>query len=171
MSPELTDLVPVALRRAWSRAGYYPDRDIFGLFTDLVRADPDRPAVFDSSGVHNRGELHNAALRLAHGLRERGIGPGSVVCCQLPNSWRSVVVDLAVAALGGVVLPFPIGRGDHDVRALLRKSRASVAVASRHYADSMSPRSTRAYDRRSLTLRTSWSTARRHRAPPLWTTY
>jgi acyl-CoA synthetase len=135
MSPELTDLVPVALRRAWSRAGYYPDRDIFGLFTDLVRADPDRPAVFDSSGVHNRGELHNAALRLAHGLRERGIGPGSVVCCQLPNSWRSVVVDLAVAALGGVVLPFPIGRGDHDVRALLRKSRASVAVASRHYAD------------------------------------
>lgn len=136
MSPaEVTDLVPTALRREWARAGYYPDRDIFGLFTDLVAADPDRAAVLDSSGVHSRGELHNAALRLAHGLRERGIGPGSVVSCQLPNSWRSVVVDLAVAALGAVVLPFPIGRGDRDVRALLRKSRASVAVTSRHYAD------------------------------------
>ncbi|MGH3670491.1 MAG: AMP-binding protein, partial [Pseudonocardiaceae bacterium] len=136
MSPaQLTDLVPAALRHEWSRAGYYPDRDVFGLFTDLAAADPDRAAVLDSSGVRSRGELHDAALRLAHGLREWGIGPGSVVTSQLPNSWRSVVVDLAVAALGGVVLPFPVGRGDRDVRALLRKSRASVAVISRHYVD------------------------------------
>ncbi|MGH3782527.1 MAG: AMP-binding protein [Pseudonocardiaceae bacterium] len=136
MSPaDLTDLVPAAVRREWSRAGYYPDRDMFGLFTDLVVADPDRAAVLDSSGVHSRSELHDTALRLAHGLREWGIGPGSVVTSQLPNSWRSVVVDLAVAALGGVVLPFPIGRGDRDIRALLGKSRASVAVASRHYGD------------------------------------
>ena len=91
--------------------------------------------MLDSSGVHSRGELHDAALRLAQGLRERCIGPGSVVSCQLANSWRSVVVDLAVAALGGVVLPFPVGRGDRDMRALLRRSRASVAVASRYYAD------------------------------------
>jgi acyl-CoA synthetase len=131
----LRDLVPAALRREWSRAGYYPDRDVFGLFRDLVAADPDQVAVLDGSGVHSRGELHDAALRLAHGLRERGIGPGSVVSCQLPNSWRSVVVDLAVAVLGGVVLPFPVGRGDRDVRALLRRAQASVAVISRHYAN------------------------------------
>ncbi len=136
MSPvELTDLMPAALRREWSRAGYYPDRDMFGLFTDLVATDPDRAAVLDRSGVHSRGELHDAALRLAHGLRTLGIGPESVVSCQLANSWRAVVVDLAVAALGGVVLPFPVGRGDRDVRALLRRSQASVAVAPRHYAD------------------------------------
>ncbi|MGB8230536.1 MAG: AMP-binding protein, partial [Pseudonocardiaceae bacterium] len=136
MSPAaLTDMMPAALRREWSQAGYYPNRDVFGLFTDLVEADPDQAAVLDSSGVHSRGELHDAALRLAQGLRERCIGPGSVVSCQLANSWRSVVVDLAVAALGGVVLPFPVGRGDRDMRALLRRSRASVAVASRYYAD------------------------------------
>ena len=135
LSRRLPDLVPAALRREWSRAGYYPDRDVFGLFTDLVAAAPDRAAVLDASGVHSRGALHDAALRLAYGLRERGVGPGSVVSCQLVGSWRSVVVDLAVAALGGVVLPFPAGRGDHDVRALLRRSRASVAVTSRHYAD------------------------------------
>lgn len=136
MSPaQLTDLVPAALRREWSQAGYYPDRDVFTLFTDLAAADPDRAAVLDQSGVHSRGELHDVALRLAHSLRELGIGPGSVVSCQLPNSWRAVAVDLAVAALGGVVLPFPVGRGDRDVRALLRRSRASVAVAPRHYAD------------------------------------
>ncbi|MGB8200287.1 MAG: AMP-binding protein, partial [Pseudonocardiaceae bacterium] len=136
MSPTtLPDLMPAALRREWSRAGYYPDRDVFGLFTDLVTKDPDQVAVLDASGVHSRVELHDAALRLAHGLRELGIGPGSVVSCQLLNSWRSVVVDLAVAALGGVVLPFPAGRGHRDVRALLSRSRASVAVISRRYAD------------------------------------
>lgn len=131
----LPDLMPAALRREWSRAGYYPDRDVFGLFADLVAKDPDRPAVLDASGVHSRGELHDAALRLAHGLCELGIGPGSVVSCQLANSWRAVVIDLAVAALGGVVLPFPVGRGHRDVRALLRTSRASVAVTCRRYAD------------------------------------
>jgi acyl-CoA synthetase len=132
---QLTDLVPAALRAEWSQAGYYPDRDVFGLFTDLVETDPDHSAVLDNSGVHSRGELHDAALRLAHGLRERGVGPGSVVSCQLPNSWRSIVVDLAVAALGAVVLPFPAGRGDRDVRALLRTSRTSLAITSRYYAD------------------------------------
>jgi acyl-CoA synthetase len=136
MSPTtLPDLMPAALRREWSQAGYYPDRDVFGLFTDLVTKDPDQVAVLDASGVHSRVELHDAALRLAHGLRELGIGPGSVVSCQLLNSWRSVVVDLAVAALGGVVLPFPAGRGHRDVRALLSRSRASVAIISRRYAD------------------------------------
>ena len=134
-APHLTDLVPAALRAEWSQAGYYPDRDVFGLFTDLVQADPDHSAVLDRSGVHSRGELHDAALRLAHGLRERGIGPGSVVSCQLPNSWRSIVVDLAVAALGGIVLPFPAGRGEADVRTLLRTSRTSLAITSRYYAD------------------------------------
>ena len=136
MSPaQLIDLVPAALRREWSRAGYYLDRDVFGLFTELVTADPDRSAVFDRSGVRSRAELHGSALRLAHGLRERGIGPGSVVSCQLPNSWRSVVVDLAVAALGAIVLPFPAGRGHRDVQALLRTSRTSVAIVSRYYTD------------------------------------
>jgi acyl-CoA synthetase len=135
LSRGLPDLVPAALRREWSRAGHYPDRDVFSLFTDLVADDPDRAAVLDASGVHTRATLHDAALRLAHGLRERGVEPGSVVSCQLVNSWRAVVVDLAVAALGGVVLPFPAGRGDHDVRALLGRSRASVAVIPRHYAD------------------------------------
>ncbi len=127
--------MPAALRREWSRAGYYPDRDVFGLFTELVGCNPDRAAVLDASGVHSRSELYDAALRLAHGLREWGVGTGSVVSCQLANSWRAVVVDLGVAALGGVVLPFPAGRGDRDVRALLRRSRASVALTCRHYAD------------------------------------
>ncbi len=136
MSPTvLTDLVPATLRREWSQAGYHPDRDVFGLFTELVAADPDRVAVLDGSGVRSCGDLHDSSLRLASGLRERGIGPTSVVACQLPNSWRSVVVELAVASLGAVVLPFPVGRGDHDVRSLLRRSRASVAVITRHYAD------------------------------------
>lgn len=131
----LTDLLPETLRREWARAGYYPDRDVFGLFTDLVAADPGHSAVLDKAGVHTRGELHDSALRLAYGLRERGIGPGSVVSCQLSNSWRSVVVDLAVAALGGIVLPFPSGRGDRDVRTLLHTSRTSLAITSRYYAD------------------------------------
>jgi acyl-CoA synthetase len=132
---QLTDLVPASLRREWSRAGYYPGRDVFELFTELVHTDPDHGAVFDHCGVHSRGKLHDSALRLAFGLREQGIGPGSVVACQLPNSWRAIVVDLAVAALGAVVLPFPIGRGDHDVHALLRTSRAHLAITSRYYAD------------------------------------
>jgi non-ribosomal peptide synthetase component E (peptide arylation enzyme) len=58
-----------------------------------------------------------------------------VVGVQLPNSRLSCALDLAIAALGAVVLPYPVGRGDRDILSLLGRSRAVLAVTATHYGD------------------------------------
>lgn len=129
MSPLITrDVVPAALRRWWRHIGHYPGKDLFTLFTEHAGHHPQWEAVVDDAGVTTYRELHDAALRLAGSLAGLGVRPGEVVAVQLPSGRRAVAVDLAVAALGAVALPYPVGRGRRDTAALLRGSRAAVAV-------------------------------------------
>ncbi|MFY1683687.1 class I adenylate-forming enzyme family protein [Micromonospora sp. WMMD730] len=136
------DLVPAALRDWWARAGHYPGRTLFELFSEQAAANPDRVAVVDDDGETTYAQLQAATLRLAGALQRDGVEPGEVVAVQLPNGWRPVAVDLAAAAIGAVVLPYPVGRGRRDTLTLLRRSRAAVAVVAHkvgehHYADAL----------------------------------
>ncbi|MET8827652.1 AMP-binding protein [Streptomyces sp. NPDC004610] len=133
--PAYPDLVPVALRAEWRERGLYPGVPVFDLFRQQAAARPDAVAVFDDSGETTYGELLDASLRLAAGLRGLGVRAGQTVASQLPNSWQAVAVDLAVAALGAIVLPFPAGRGDQDIRALLTRSRAAALIVPARYQD------------------------------------
>ncbi|MFJ8690919.1 class I adenylate-forming enzyme family protein [Micromonospora wenchangensis] len=136
------DLVPAALRDWWARAGHYPGRTLYQLFCEHAAAHPDRVAVIDDDGETTYAQLQAATLRLAGALRHDGVAPGEVIAVQLPNGWRPVAVDLAAAAIGAVVLPYPVGRGRRDTLTLLRRSRAAVAVVAHkvgehHYADTL----------------------------------
>lgn len=124
------DLVPEALRCWWRHIGHYPSRDLFALFNEHAQTHPPREAVVDGEGMITYRELHDAALRLAGSLADHGLRSGEVVAVQLPNGWRAVAVDLAAAALGAVVLSYPMGRGHRDALALLRHSRATIAVVT-----------------------------------------
>ncbi|WP_410577121.1 class I adenylate-forming enzyme family protein [Amycolatopsis sp. lyj-108] len=123
-----TDHVPADLRRSWAAAGHYPDQDLYSLFRGHVRRAPQAPAVLDAEGTVSYGELDRTARRLAAGLAQLGVGPGDVVAVQLPNARLACAVDLAVAAVGAIVLPFPLGRGDRDAVSLLRRSEAVVVI-------------------------------------------
>jgi acyl-CoA synthetase (AMP-forming)/AMP-acid ligase II len=136
------DLVPAPLRSWWRHAGLYPGESLWELFAGHAAAHPDRIAVIDDDGETTYAALHICSLRLAGALRRAGVAPGEVVAVQLPNGWKSVAVDLAAAAIGAVVLPYPVGRGRRDTLTLLRRSRAAVAVvahkAGEHrYADTL----------------------------------
>ncbi|MFD0488983.1 class I adenylate-forming enzyme family protein [Saccharopolyspora spinosporotrichia] len=131
----LPDLVPQHLRRLWSEEGIYPGAAVFDLFLGKAAVQPDQPAVFDDDGVTNYSQLREKALRLAAGLRGLGVRAGEVVACQLPNSALACAVELATAALGATVLPFPTGRGHRDVLSLLRRSGAVVTVIPARYGD------------------------------------
>ncbi|WFE53144.1 class I adenylate-forming enzyme family protein [Micromonospora sp. WMMD1155] len=136
------DLVPAALRDWWARTGHYPGRTLYDLFAEHAVAHPDRVAVIDDDGEITYAQLQATTLRLAGALRRDGVAPGEVIAVQLPNGWRPVAVDLAAAAIGAVVLPYPVGRGRRDTLTLLRRSRAAVAVVAHkvgdhHYADTL----------------------------------
>ncbi|MEU5692354.1 class I adenylate-forming enzyme family protein [Actinosynnema sp. NPDC020468] len=122
------DLVPHELRRTWAARGHYPDRDLHDLFSVQVFLHPDRPAVVDDDGVLTYADLNTLVRRMAVRLTRLGVGAGDVVATQLPNGRHACAVDLAVAAIGGVVLPFPVGRGELEARSLVGRSGAVAVV-------------------------------------------
>ncbi|MFJ9938057.1 AMP-binding protein [Streptomyces virginiae] len=137
----LRDLLPAELRRAWVVDGTCPDLDLYSLFRARQIADLHRTAVIDAKGKLCYTALDRKVRCLATGLRDLGIGPGDVVGVQLPDGRNAVVADLALAALGAVSLPFPVGRGVLEAECLLRRAEAVAVIAAtehrafRHAAD------------------------------------
>ncbi|GAA3748430.1 class I adenylate-forming enzyme family protein [Salinactinospora qingdaonensis] len=133
MRPELPDLVPAALRREWARRGDYPDLDIYTLFRGWAAVCPDRVAVVDDHGSTSYARLDLLVRQTASGLLALEIEPGDVVAVQLPNGLAAVTCELAIAAVGAVALPVPVGRGKDEVAALLRRSGTAMIIAAAHH--------------------------------------
>ncbi|UKY48282.1 AMP-binding protein [Streptomyces inhibens] len=130
MTPRFPDLVPATLRRTWAAAGHCPDLDLYALFRAQRIAAPHRAAVIDARGELSYAELDRQARCLAAGLAEAGVCPGDVVGVQLANGREGVAADLALAALGAVALPFPVGRGGREALSLLGRSGARAVIAA-----------------------------------------
>lgn len=124
----LRDLVPSALRLRWVEQGHCPDRDLYALFSEHVRAHPQRSAVIDAAGEVSYAALDALVRRIAAALADAGLDQRDIIGVQVPNGWRAVAAELAVAAIGAVALPYPAGRGRQDSLSLLGRSRASAAI-------------------------------------------
>ncbi|HUQ59161.1 class I adenylate-forming enzyme family protein [Lentzea sp.] len=116
------DLVPASLRRDWVAQGHCPDRDLHSLFRDRVREHPDRTALIDDEGELSYSELD----QLVHALAARlPYGTNDIIGVQEPDGRAAVIAELAVLAVGAVVLPLPA-----DARALLSRAGASALIAN-----------------------------------------
>jgi acyl-CoA synthetase (AMP-forming)/AMP-acid ligase II len=126
----LADLVPAELRRTWVRLGHCPDRDLYSLFSEHVRTCPQRDAVVDDDAVISYVTLDLRVRAVAAELAGAGLGPGDIIAIQLPSDWRAVTAELAVAAVGGVALPYPAARGRRDCLSLLGRARARAVITA-----------------------------------------
>ncbi len=124
----IIDLVPAEVRAQWIRNGIYPNRSLFALFCEQVRKNPDKAAAVSPDHAITYGELQHKILCLAANLRDLGVAAGDVIAYQLTNSWYHCAIDLAAAALGAIVAPFPPGRGRLDIESLLRRCDARVII-------------------------------------------
>lgn len=102
--PEFIDLVPRALRQQWREQGLYQGLDLFSSFYRLAMQQPQALAVADAHYCLNYQQLLARALSLAKVLQQQGVVAGDVVAVNLANGWQACALDLAVAALGAVVL-------------------------------------------------------------------
>lgn len=130
MTVELHDLLPAELRRSWALDGTCPDLDLYSLFRARQIADLHRTAILDAKGKLCYTALDRKVRCLAAGLSGLGIRPGDVVGIQLPNGRNAVIADLALAALGAIALPFPVGRGEREAASLLRRAEAVAVIAA-----------------------------------------
>ncbi|WAX77950.1 class I adenylate-forming enzyme family protein [Streptomyces sp. KMM 9044] len=130
MTVALHDLLPAGLRRGWAVDGSCPDLDLYSLYRSRQIADPHRTAVLDARGKLCYTAMDRKVRCLAAGLSGLGIRAGDVVGIQLPNGRGAVIADLALAALGAIALPFPVGRGHREAASLLRRAEAVAVIAA-----------------------------------------
>jgi long-chain acyl-CoA synthetase len=95
----------------------------------------DAPALIDEGEELSFDALLRAVLSLAADLRERGVEPGDVVAVALPNVWRYVALEIAVPAVGGVLLPLPVSLGRLEIESALERSGASLVIGESEAAE------------------------------------
>jgi arthrofactin-type cyclic lipopeptide synthetase C len=92
---------------AWNatQAEFPADQCVHELFEAQVAKSPDAIAVIFEDQKLSYAELNRRANRLAHYLRERGVGPDLRVAICLERSLEMVVALLAVLKAGGAYVP------------------------------------------------------------------
>jgi len=114
--------------RVNTAAGYWRDETVDTYLDRWATRRPDKTAVVDASGRLTWSALARTVERVAHGLAEHGIGPGSVVSCQLPNWTEFVVLALAATRLGAILNPIPPTYRASELRFMLETLEAQALV-------------------------------------------
>lgn len=105
-------------------------------FAAAASAHPDAPAVVAEDGSLDFRQLHADSTRLAHHLRNRGVGPGDLVAVRVERSVSLPLMVLAVLKSGAAYVPldpeYPIDRVTGMIEdanpALLLTSRAQASA-------------------------------------------
>ncbi|MEH1017098.1 amino acid adenylation domain-containing protein, partial [Micromonospora sp. CPCC 206060] len=105
-----------------------PDGTLPELVARQVAATPDAVAVVFGDDVLSYAELDRRTNRLAHHLRELGVGPGTLVGVHLNRSADLVVAFLAVLATGGAYLPLDPDYPPQRTAFMLANAGAQVMV-------------------------------------------
>jgi acyl-CoA synthetase (AMP-forming)/AMP-acid ligase II len=123
--------VDPGLARRYIHNGWWTDETLGSVLAD---------GLAESAGhtfrVHSRSRpwcgtfagVADLALRVAGGLRARGVGPGDVVAFQVPNWIEAAVTFYAVSFLGAVLVPIVHFYGRKEVGHILRQSGARALV-------------------------------------------
>jgi acyl-CoA synthetase (AMP-forming)/AMP-acid ligase II len=99
-------------------------RTLWELLDRRARLTPDRPVLLQDDRTLSFGELRARAERVAAGLYDRGVRPGTVVAWQLPTRIETVLLSFALARLGAVQSPVIPFYRDREVGFALRESKA-----------------------------------------------
>ncbi len=107
----------------------YPEKGTVGdILAGSSRRYADRVALRDGDISLTFAELYDAALRVASGLRQRGVAQGDTVALVQPNSVWFTVSYFGIILAGGVVTPTNPSLPPAALKAQLEEARAVVAI-------------------------------------------
>lgn len=126
--------IPAHLRERYLAEGLWDDRTLGEILAAGLAGHPEQ-----ALNVHSRtrptrntyAEVEWEARRFAAGLAARGVGPGDVVACQIPNWREAVAVVWGATFLGAVIVPIVHYYGRREVDYILARTdvRAFVVTA------------------------------------------
>ena len=105
------------------------------LFAEQAASHPDRECLIDGSSRYSYKQTDVDATAFAVTLRDLGVSPGDRIAVDLPNHAEWVVVLLAAAKLGAVLVPVNPGLGLREFKYQLRHAEVTVAVTMAHLGD------------------------------------
>ncbi|GLX00433.1 non-ribosomal peptide synthetase/MFS transporter [Microtetraspora sp. NBRC 16547] len=108
---------------------------LHGLVAEQVARTPDAPAVVCEGAGVSYAELDAAANRVAHRLRELGVGPESVVGVCAERSVELVVALLGVLKAGAAYLPLDAEYPADRLAFMLGDAAAPVVLTQSHLTD------------------------------------
>ena len=131
---KLPVLSPAARRRIveeWNdtRTAFDASATMHALFEQQVDRDPAREAVAFEGQRISYGELDVRANRLAHLLKQQGVGPESKVGVCVRRSIDMVVAQLAVLKAGAAYLPLDPGYPPERLAYMLADSGARIVIS------------------------------------------
>ena len=104
---------------------------IYETFRRRARLQPDRPAIACEPAHVTYGELDRRARRLAHDLRQLGVGRETPVAVLTPRSPDMVVALLGILAAGGAYVPLEADLPEARLRWVLDDVGSSVLVTTK----------------------------------------
>ncbi len=127
------DLLPDGERHrllhGWNdTAAPVPGRTVTELFAAQALVNPDAIAIRTSGQEITYAELDAAANRLAHHLRDLGVGPGSLVAVHLDRGPHLLTAFLAVFKAGGAYVPIDPQYPSRRVAFMAEDSGAQVMI-------------------------------------------
>ncbi|WP_372347622.1 class I adenylate-forming enzyme family protein [Streptomyces sp. KL116D] len=99
-------------------------RTLWELVERRAALTPGQPVLLQGERSLTFGELRDRAERVAAGLHERGVRPGTVVAWQLPTRIETALLTFALARIGAVQTPVIPFYRDREVGFALRESKA-----------------------------------------------
>jgi amino acid adenylation domain-containing protein len=107
---------------------------IHGLVEAWARATPEAMALVYGSETTTYGELNRRANRLAHVMRARGVGPGTVVAVGLPPAPEMVAALLAILKTGATYLSLNLAYPADRLHFLVEDCGAPLLVTTSQHA-------------------------------------
>lgn len=104
-------------------------------FERCARLTPLAPAVADADDEVSYGDLNGAANRLAHFLRDRGVGPNAPVGLCMERTTALLEALLGILKAGGAYLPLNYDHPPARVAHQLAQADAKVLVTEAHLLD------------------------------------
>ncbi|MFH8370329.1 amino acid adenylation domain-containing protein [Streptomyces sp. NPDC018031] len=118
-----------------ARSGATGQDTLPARFAAQAARTPHAVAVTDGATALSYAELNRSANRLAHLLRDRGIGPESLVALAMPRSAELLVALLGVLKAGAGYLPMDPEYPRERTALILRQARPALVLATRATAD------------------------------------
>ena len=99
-----------------------------------ARRHPEKTALVIEGEPYTYGQLHDASLRLAAALKNRGLQPGDRVAIYMDNTWPCVVSIYATLLAGGVFFVINPQTKKKKLQFLLQDSEARLLLTDSHLA-------------------------------------